>query len=164
MRELSEIDIRTSFMNCSKGEAFRIMVPVGLEHLDWERRDYLGWQDPKAPQRAYLVTWRGDEPVGIVLRRADPVASRARFQMCSLCRTPQPADNVALFVAPRSGDAGRNGNTIGTYLCAGLNCSAHVRVEPPVSEVLPDPSVVVASKIEGLVSRLDGFLSKVDSV
>ena len=164
MRELSEIDIRTSFMNCSKGEAFRIMVPVGLDLLDWDRRDYLGWQDPKAPQRAYLVTWRGDEAVGIVLRRADPVATRARFQMCSLCQTPQPAENVSLFVAPRSGDAGRNGNTIGTYLCSGLNCSAHVRVEPPVSEIVPDPSAVVASKIAGLKSRLDGFVAKVDSV
>jgi hypothetical protein len=39
-----------------------------------------------------------------------------------------------------------------------------VRVEPPASEIQPDPSAVVASKIAGLKTRLDGFVAKVDSV
>ena len=53
-----------------------------------------------------LVYWRGEEPVGIVLRRADQAKTRYRFHMCSLCHTSQPGDDVALFVAPLAGEAG----------------------------------------------------------
>ena len=47
--------------------------------------------------------------------------------MCALCHYGQSADNVALFTARRVGQRGRDGNTVGTYICADLACSTHVR-------------------------------------
>jgi hypothetical protein len=58
VQPLSEKDIRGSFVNCSKGEAQRMNVPRDLAGLDWATRDFLGWCDPGAPERAYLIAER----------------------------------------------------------------------------------------------------------
>ncbi|CAM5472699.1 FBP domain-containing protein [Streptomyces hirsutus] len=66
MRPLTDQDIRGSFVNCSKGEAKRLFVPRDLGERVWEDLDFLGWRDPGAPDRAYLVTEQADQggPVG----------------------------------------------------------------------------------------------------
>lgn len=43
MRALTEKDIRSSFVNCSKGEAKRLTVPRDLEARPWDDLDFLGW-------------------------------------------------------------------------------------------------------------------------
>jgi hypothetical protein len=51
MRPLPEAEIRTSFVNCSKGEASRIRMPAGLSRTPWADLDFLGWTDPGVPLR-----------------------------------------------------------------------------------------------------------------
>ncbi|MEO3784099.1 FBP domain-containing protein [Actinocorallia sp. B10E7] len=129
MRAITENDIRRSFVNCSKGEAKRLGVPRDLEERPWGDLDFLGWRDPGAPERGYLVVERDDGGlVGIVLRAA-PGASRGftSRSMCSLCLTTHSGGGVALMTARRTGEAGRQGNTVGQYLCTDLACSLYTR-------------------------------------
>ncbi|WP_405783514.1 FBP domain-containing protein [Streptomyces sp. NBC_00859] len=128
MRHLSETDIRTSFVNCSKGEAKRLSVPRDLEEQPWGDLDFLGWRDPGAPDRAYLVAEGDGGLLGLVLRA--PAAARRGFtarSMCTLCLTTHTSGGVALMTARRPGEAGRQGNTLGQYLCTDLACSLYIR-------------------------------------
>ena len=127
MRPLTEATIRRSMANCSRGQVATMTMPAGLASLDWDARDFLGWRDAKAPLRAYVVQWREDAPLGLMLRAPESRMSRSRAAMCALCHYGQSADNVALFTARRVGQRGRDGNTVGTYICADLACSANVR-------------------------------------
>ncbi|WP_328323268.1 MULTISPECIES: FBP domain-containing protein [unclassified Streptomyces] len=132
MRQLSETDIRNSFVNCSKGEAKRVNIPRDLEELPWEDLDFLGWRDPGAPDRAYLVAEGDGRLLGLVLR-APTGASRGftSRSMCSLCLTTHTSGRVVLMTARRPGEAGRQGNTLGQYLCTDLACSLYVRGKKP---------------------------------
>lgn len=162
MEALTEKQIRESFVNCSKEDASRLFVPSGLGFAPWDELDYFGWRDPSSPGKYHLVYWRGEEPVGIVLRRADQAATRYRFHMCSLCHTAQPGQDVALFTAPLAGEAGRNGSTVGTYICAELTCSAHARLGSPVSPTQTGPYSLVLANRARLLERVDRFLADVD--
>jgi len=128
MRAITESDIRRSFVNCSKGEAKRVNVPRDLEEQPWEELDFLGWRDPGAPDRGYLVVDHGERLVGISLR-ATSGNSRGftARSMCSLCLTTHTGGGVALMTARRTGEAGRQGNTVGQYLCTDLACSLYTR-------------------------------------
>lgn len=159
MQPLTEAEIRNSLVNASSGEAARIPMP-GLHEVLWDSREYLGWRDPKAAQRGYIVHWRDGVPVGIVLRAAESRISRGIAAMCSLCQTPQPGSQVALFSAPRSGQAGRDGNTVGTYICSDLACSLIIRIAPPASS-MQDPVRTIERKVEGLQKRLASFTEDV---
>jgi hypothetical protein len=81
--------------------------------------------------------------------------------MCLLCHTVQTADAISLFTARRVGEAGRNGNTVGTYICANLGCSDRVRTEIPPWLQLRDPAEVVAERSAELRERAEGFLAAV---
>ena len=109
MQPLTDTAIRRSMVNCSRSEAASMTMPEGLSSLDWEARDFLGWRDPRAPGRAYLVQWRDGEPLGLMLRAPGSRMSRGRAAMCALCHYGQSADNVALFTARRAGQRGRDG-------------------------------------------------------
>lgn len=126
MRPLTHDEIRGSFVNLP-GEASEVGLPWWLDVAGWEHLDYLGWIDPAAPERAYLVTEFGAEPVGVMMRLPKGRPIRGRRGLCNLCRTQQPATNTVMMVAPRAGAAGRNHNTVGTYICADLACSLYVR-------------------------------------
>ena len=162
MEELTEKEIRASFLNCTPGEASRMFVPSGLTFAPWDELDFFGWGDPNTPRRYSLVYWRGDSPAGIVLRRADRAASRSQVHLCSFCHTAQPANDVALFVAPLAGEAGRNGSTVGTYICAELTCSAHVRLQPLTAPIQPYPSTVMRANRARLLERVDRFVADID--
>ena len=155
MRPMSEAEIRTAMVNAAPGEAERMPVP-GLHEVVWDDREYLGWRDPGSPLRGYLAYWSGDRPVGIALR-----ASEVRLQpgaaICSLCNTTQPAGQVTMFSATLAGDAGRSGNSVGTYMCADLACSLLIRIAPPSYDWLPDTSQVIADRVAGLETRLRAF-------
>lgn len=160
MRELTSADIRASFVNASQGEAERVPLP-GLHEVIWADREYLGWRDPQARQRGYLVFWKGDVAVGMVLRAADSALRSGIAAMCSLCHITQPGDQVTLFSAPRAGQAGRDGNSVGTYICSDLSCSHLIRILPPANDMQPSPEELVAKRSEGLLSRVDAFSSDV---
>lgn len=160
MKPLSPSEIRDSMVNASQGDVERMPLP-GLHEVLWDDREYLGWRDPRAPRRGYLVHWRGDTPVGVMLRAADSRIAPGISAMCSLCRTPQPADQVRLYTAALAGQAGRDGNTVGTYICADLACSLIIRITPPPSAVQPDPAAVVAAKADGLLDRVTSFTAGV---
>jgi hypothetical protein len=160
MKPLSPTDIRESFVNASQGESERVPLP-GLHEVIWENREYLGWRDPQARQRGYLVYWQGERPVGIVLRASESSLRPGISAMCSLCRIAQPSDQVALFSAPRAGQAGRDGNTVGTYICADLACSHLIRILPPASDMQPSPEEILAGRSETLIARVEAFAGDV---
>ncbi len=56
MKPLTEQEIRTAFVNCTKGAAKRLPVPRDLTERPWDDLDLLGRRDPQAPDRAYLAT------------------------------------------------------------------------------------------------------------
>jgi hypothetical protein len=63
--------------------------------------------------------------------------------------------------AKRAGEAGRNGNTIGRYLCVDLDCSRQVRTEIPPWLRDRDPDEVLSARSASLQARLDGFADRV---
>jgi hypothetical protein len=158
---LTEQQLRRSFVNCSQGEAKSLNLPRDLGTLDWVELDLLGWRDPKAPLRGYLVLEEAGTPVGIALRAAETRMSGRTAAMCLLCQTAQPGDAVSLFTAKRVGEAGRNGNTVGTYVCADLACSRRARTEIPPWLRERDPAEVAEERAAELRNRALGFLAAV---
>jgi len=160
MKPLTDSEIRASFVNATKGEIERMPLP-GLHEVMWDSREYLGWRDAGAPLRGYLVHWSGDRPIGIILRASDPSLRPGISAMCILCRTPQPSGQVTLFSAPKAGEAGRNGNSIGTYICDDLACSMIIRILPAAHPMQPDPAEVLEKRIAGLTERVASFTADV---
>lgn len=163
MEKISDKQIRSCFVNASRSEAAKLTLPAGFASLDWDRLDFLGWRDEKMPQRGYLVSQTGDRPVGLMLRAPDGGSGKNRKVLCDLCRDVFSEEDVYLWVAKRAGQSGRDGNTVGTLICAQFVCSANVRKEPPVSEIEPDPAAVVERQIRGLRERTERFIGRVRS-
>ncbi len=161
MEPMTEQQVRRSFVNCSKGEANAATLPRDLADLPWDGLEVLGWRDPKAPLRGYLVVQREGRPVGIALRAAESRMSARRSVMCLLCRSTQSGDAVSLFTARRAGEAGRNGNTVGTYVCADLGCAARARTEIPPWLQDRDPVEVGEQRAAELRARVEEFLEAV---
>lgn len=163
MRPITEEEIRRSFVNCSKGEAQRLAVPRDLDAQPWDDLDFLGWRDPGAPDRGYLVTDRDDGLVGVTLRAA-PKAARGftTRSMCSLCLTTHTSGGVSLMTARRAGAAGRQGNTVGQYLCSDLACSLYVRGRrKSVVGAEIEETITVGEKVARARRNLTTFLGSV---
>ena len=160
MQPLSPTEIRESFVNAIQGDAERIPLP-GLHEMIWDEREYLGWRDQQARGRGYLVHWQDDTPVGIVLRASEAALQPGISAMCSLCRITQPSDQVTLFSAPLAGQAGRDGNSVGTYICDDLACSHLIRILPPAHPMQPSPEEIVAGRSEALLARVQAFTADV---
>ena len=160
MKQLTVADIRSSFVNATRGEIERMPLP-GLHEVMWDSREYLGWRDSGSPLRGYLVHWQGDRAIGIVLRAAETSLRPGISAMCTLCRTSQPSSQVTLFSAPRAGESGRNGNSIGTYICDDLACSLIIRILPPKQPMQPDPADILEARTAGLLSRVQSFTADV---
>jgi hypothetical protein len=73
--------------------------------------------------------------------------------MCLLCQSALAGDGVSLFTAKRAGEAGRNGNTVGPYVCAALACSHRVRTDIPPWLRERDPAEVIAERASELLER-----------
>ena len=162
MRPVTERDIRASFVNCTKGEAKRLVVPRDLAERPWDDLDFLGWRDPASPARAYLVAESGEGFVGVALRRAAPYAGQARRSMCSLCLTTHTGDGVSLMSARKAGRDGQQGNSVGAYICTDLACSLYLRGK---KEAGPGgrlhESLTLDEQIARTTANLAGFLDKV---
>ncbi|PZF65853.1 hypothetical protein DEJ33_08930 [Curtobacterium sp. MCPF17_047] len=152
VQPLTESDIRSSFVNATPDELAQLPIP-GLHETLWNEREFLGWRDPQAARRGYMVSWMDGKPVGIVVRAAGGSLRAGIAAMCSFCHSPQPATQVRLFSAARAGESGRNGNTIGTYLCEDLGCPMLIRTAPPHL----NPPATIAMRSESLLQRLHNF-------
>ncbi|WP_405653076.1 FBP domain-containing protein [Streptomyces sp. RK9] len=163
MRALGDKEIRASFVNCSKGEARRLTLPAGFAETPWSDLDFLGWRDPKAPDRGYVVAERDEELVGIALRASTGARrSLLKSSICSVCVTPQAGSGIALLVAPRAGEAGRQGNSVGLYVCADLACSLYVRGKKTSALARRfDESLTPEEQNHRTVRNLNGFLDQV---
>ena len=164
MIPLTEKQIRTSFINTTKRETTQATLP-DLTAPSWDRLDYLGWRDRKAPLLAYVVLELGGVPTGIMLRAGAPNQTMVRRKaLCAWCRDLASVE-AAMYVARRGGSAGRAGNTIGTLVCADFSCSRNVRRPPTSSEAGTDAEQVrellVQERIAGLRERAARFVQEV---
>ncbi|PWR07044.1 hypothetical protein DKT68_20485 [Micromonospora acroterricola] len=160
MLAITERDIRASFVNCTQGEAKRLAVPNDLPARPWDDLDFLGWRDPAATQRAYLVAESGAGLVGVALRVAPQQTGRVRRSMCSLCLTTHTGDGVSLMTARKAGRDGRQGNSVGAYICSDLACSLYLRGRKEAGRRI-DETITLAEKIDRTTSHLAAFLRKV---
>lgn len=164
MTPLTDAQIRASFVNASRREAAIATLP-DLTETRWDRLDYLGWRDRKAPLAAYVVVELDGEPTGIVLRAADRGTGPRRRAMCGWCEDVVETDDVTLFTARRAGAVGRRGDSIGILICSDFRCSANAR-RPPTSTEAGSASaelreLIVAERIEGLRKRSQSFVAEV---
>ncbi|MFJ4095628.1 FBP domain-containing protein [Kitasatospora sp. NPDC089913] len=159
MKPLTEPEIRAAFVNCTKGEASRLNVPRDLAEQPWEDLDFLGWRDPQAPDRAYLAAVIDGRTVAVALRSSGAASWQARRSLCSLCVTTHTG-GVSLLVAARAGKAGKQGNSVGAYMCSDLACSLYVRGKKEVGTKLHE-SLTLEEKIGRTIANLAAFLAKV---
>ena len=93
--------------------------------------------------------------MGIVLKQAE-ASPRSRAQ-CSWCQDIRLPNDVVLYSARRVGSAGRNGNTVGTLICAEFQCSANVRTLPPSAYLGFDREAARQQRIDVLRERASDF-------
>lgn len=164
MNPLTEKQLRACFVNASRREAAQATLP-DLDALRWDRLDYLGWRDRKAPLAAYVVVELDDEPVGVLLRSGDATKGRRRRAVCAWCEDVVETDDVSLYVARRGGALGRRGDTIGTLICTEFRCSRNVRRTPTRAEAGSDLEAVreqvVERRVAGLRERSARFVAEV---
>lgn len=160
MRPLNSTEIQNSFVNASRSETEKIVLPKDLDGLNWDRMDYLGWRDPKLPLRGYLVALKNGQPIGVVLRAPEGTFKPGKV-LCELCRDVFSKLDVFMWVAKKSGTAGKRGDTSGTLICANFDCSHNVRVPPAETEMYPDPQVIVDRQVAGLQERAVRFVSRI---
>lgn len=161
MTPLTEQEIRAAFVNCTKGEAKRLAVPRDLADRPWADLDYLGWRDPQAANRAYLVTVLDGHPTAVALRCPTPAARQTRRTMCSMCLTT-PVDGVSLMVARKAGKSGQQGNSVGTYICSDLACSLYLRGRKDAGPgARLHESLTLAEKIERTRTNVSAFIATV---
>ena len=161
MLSLTQKSLVDSFVNASRKELSDMALPDDFDALDWSKLDYLGWRDRKIGRRAYIVAIVDGKPVGIVLKQAE-ASPRSRAQ-CSWCQDVQLPNDVVLFSARRSGPAGRNGNTVGTLICANFECSSNVRKLPPMAYIGFDVNAARDHRIEVLNERVSAFAADLAS-
>ena len=163
MQPIAERALRAAFVNVSQRERAGLTLPPGLDSLDWDRLDYLGWRDARIPSLGYVIVHLDGEPVGVMLRQADGRA-RSRPQ-CSWCEDVLLPNDVVLFSAKRAGAAGRKGDTIGTLVCSNFECSANVRKRPPVAYIGFDVDAARLQRITALQRHADAFVRDIrDSI
>lgn len=161
MKPLTEQEIRTAFVNCTKGEAKRLSVPRDLAERPWEELDFLGWRDPRAPDRAYIATELDGRPVALALRSSGASPSQARRSMCSLCLTTHTG-GVSLMVAPKAGKAGQQGNSVGAYICDDLACSLYLRDRKDAGPgARLHESLTLEEKIQRTTANLATFVANI---
>ncbi|GLZ40792.1 FBP domain-containing protein [Actinokineospora sp. NBRC 105648] len=161
MRPVTEDDIRASLVNCTKGEAKRMAVPKDLADRPWSDLDFLGWQDPAARERAYLVVETDDRLIGVALRVA-PQTGQVRRGMCTLCLTSHPGPGISLMTARKAGRTGQQGNSVGAYICTDLACSLYLRGKKhtePGGRI--HESLTTEEKAERTIANLTSFLDRV---
>ncbi len=79
--------------------------------------------------------------------------------MCSLCLTTHPGSGVSLMTARKAGAAGREGNSVGVYMCTDLTCSLYVRGKKvPEAGLRFEETLGMREQIDRMVANLSAFL------
>jgi len=159
MIPLTEQTIRSSFVNASRKEIGDLTLPLDFADIRWDQLDYFGWRDRKVPRRSYVVVELDGAPIAFVLRQAE-ASTRTRPQ-CSWCQDVNLSNEVVFFSAKRAGQAGRNGDTVGTLVCADFGCSATVRKRPPMAYIGFDVDAAREERIMELRERARSFARSV---
>ncbi|SJM56246.1 FBP domain-containing protein [Gulosibacter sp. 10] len=155
MLAINEKHIRTHFLNASKKERTELTLPEGLDAVDWDSLDYFGWRDPRISKRAYaFIPLESGEVVGVLFRQQTPPPNP---QLCGWCHDVRMRNEVVFCSAKRSGPSGRNGNSVGVYVCQDFQCSLNVREDPPLPYDGFDQDAARTRRIDGLVERIRGF-------
>jgi hypothetical protein len=100
----------------------------------------------------------------VLLRRPDARRTSAmRSSMCRVCYTSHSADGVTLFVAPLAGASGRQGNSVGEYLCTDLACSLYLRGkrQPRGRLVRQEETLSLDERVDRAMTNLHGFVKRV---
>ncbi len=162
MDALTEKEIRSSFVNATRGEAARLGVPRDLDEQPWDDLDFIAWVDPRSPLSGYLVVPTASRGlVGVQVKRSGSGAPR-RARMCDLCATTHVGDAVSLMVAPRAGKPGRDGSTVGVQMCSSLECSGYARgVLKPLGAKLVEETLSVEERVERLRTNVLTFVERV---
>lgn len=161
MKPLDADEIRGSFINSTRGEMKRMSLPRGFADTAWDDLDFLGWIDSGAPDRAYIVLPDEAGPVGVALRAATARGSRLRSAICQFCITAHAVSDIALFSAALAGPLGRQGNVVGTYLCADLACSLYVRGKRRAEVPQPGETLSTEDRIDRLTDNAHRFITRV---
>ncbi|ATL68685.1 FBP domain-containing protein [Nocardia terpenica] len=159
MDPVTEREIRSSFVNCSKGDAKRLHVPRNLAEQPWDDLDFLGWSDPTLPGRCYLVVPQPDRLVGVAMRYQG--GGSGRTQMCTICATTHTGHGVSLMTASKTGESGRAGNSIGTYMCTDLSCSLYARNKKrPALGTRYREDLTIEQKAQRIHANINAFLTR----
>ncbi|MCL3820031.1 FBP domain-containing protein [Aeromicrobium wangtongii] len=153
--------LRRAFVNTSRSKAASMALPTPWPPPAADDLDFVGWADPKAPLRAYLVIGPPtiDDLTAIELRLPSTPARRGRQSMCDLCQTADAPDGSVLMVAPRAGARGRSGDSVGLYICADFACSTRAR--RPLKDHERSVSGRPDTRVESLVERVASFVDRV---
>ncbi|MCC3283621.1 FBP domain-containing protein [Arthrobacter caoxuetaonis] len=162
MKALTQAAVRKSFINASRSQTAAVNFPADFDTIDWENIDQYGWRDHKMPQRAYLVL-DVEGKTTTVLLRAPELVSASKKALCALCEDMESDDDVFMFVAPKAGPAGKNGNSVGTLIHSNFSCAQNVRSEPKPDPIHPDPELVKAERARRLQERTVQFVRKIRS-
>jgi len=156
MDAVTEAQIRASLINVTQSERKNITLATDPSGLTWDQMDFFGSRDRKLPLVGYVVAIVDDAPVGLLLRRAE-AKPRSRTQ-CSWCNDIRLPNDVLLWAAKRTGDAGRRGDTVGTFACDGFQCNANARARPPLAYVGFDVEAARLSRIEAMRDSVASFV------
>ncbi|ALE05841.1 translation elongation factor [Arthrobacter sp. ERGS1:01] len=159
MRPLTEKTIRSSFLNASQRERNSLTLPADFDTTDWDNLDFFGWRDSKLPAVGYVFGEFDGGPAGIMVRQVESKL-RSRPQ-CSWCEDVTLPNDVVYFSAKRAGAAGRNGNTVGTLVCANFECSANVRTRPPLPYAGFDFDAAQQRRVAALAENYRNFANKI---
>lgn len=162
MRTMTRAEVRASIVNLDPVQR-RVHLPTGFDEVRWNRIDYLGWRDLRAPMRVYLVADVEGEALGVMLRQNPNQAVLAsRAVMCDLCRFARRFNEVSLFTAPRpSRDKRQRLSTLGLHVCTDLDCSVNVLSRPVVGPLDPPAEETIERRRQGLRDRTATFLRSV---
>jgi len=156
MHALTEAQIRASLINVTQSERKGITLPAPPEGLAWDALDFYGARDRKLPLVGYVVAFVDDVPTGLLLRRAE-AKPRSRTQ-CSWCNDIRLPNDVLLFSVKRPGDAGRRGDTVGTFVCDHFQCNANARTLPPSAYTGFDVEAARLSRIAAMRENVTAFV------
>lgn len=154
-------EIRRAFINGSRSKAASMSMPSEWPPPHADRLDFIGWVDPKAPLRAYVVIGPDtvDTLISLELRLPSTAARRGRQTMCDLCQTADSPDGALLMVAPRAGSRGRSGDSVGLYVCSDFGCSTRAR--RPLKDHERSVSGLPDTRVAALVERVTAFVDRV---
>jgi hypothetical protein len=158
MHALTDADIRNAFLNASKSERKAIALP-DLDAVEWDAIDFLGWRDPKLPLVGYVVVHLDGVPAALLLRQTD--ARPIGRAQCSWCADVQLPNDVVMFSAKRAGDAGRRGDTVGTFVCERFECNVNAHRTPTSAYLGFDVDAARERRIEMLRENVTGFVRSI---